>query len=379
MAMVIVLIFGCIGLAIIAFKVIKIKVSRVSVAVTVLMGSFLIGGILVAWKFSAPITDQTTLVRKITNLIADPESKELITKIYAEESQPLKKGDPIWEVDSRPNQYALNQAIAQVAANEQDELKAEAGIEVAAARVEEAKANRALTKAQLDTALKTRDLNPGAVAKLNVEVAQQTYQASDAAVSNAIANQKVSEFALTTARNNLKARQAQLELAKLNLSQNVKRAPSDGYLMNFQTVEGTMTTPLVAQSQGIFLNTSVPGVIAAIYPQNLLKNVEPGNSVEIAFKSLPGEIATGKVDAILAWTGEGQIQREKSTVVPIVKDLKARGFLAVRITIDDLELANSLPLGAASSVAIYTNTLKPFHIISKISIRIKMWMNYLPI
>jgi multidrug resistance efflux pump len=377
--MVTIFLLGYIGLAVIAFKVIKIKVSRVSVAVTVLMGSFLIGGILVAWKFSAPITDQTTLVRKVTNLIADPDSKELITRIYAEESQPLKKGDPIWEVDSRPNQYALNQAIAQVAANEQDELKAEAGIEVAAARVEEAKANRALTKAQLDTALKTRDLNPGAVAKLNVEVAQQSYQASDAAVSNAIANQKVSEFALTTARNNLKASQAQLELAKLNLSQNVKRAPSDGYLMNFQTVEGTMTTSLVAQSQGIFLNTSVPGVVAAIYPQNLLKNVESGNSVEIAFKSLPGEIATGKVDAILEWTGEGQIQREKSTLVPIAKNVKALGFLAVRITIDDPELANSLPLGAASSVAIYTDSLKPFHIISKITIRIKMWLNYLPI
>jgi multidrug resistance efflux pump len=373
----VILMFGYIGLAVIAFKVIKIRISAVSIAAIFLVGSFLMGGVLIAWKFSAPITDQTTLVRKVTNLIAGPDSKGLISRIYVKGIQPTKKGDPLYEIDSRPNQYALNQANAQVATNQQEILKAEAGIEVSAARVEEAKANQALAKAQLDTALKTRALNPGAVAKLDVEVAQHTYQASDAAVNNAIANQKVSEFALTTAQDNLKASQAQLELAKLNLSQNVTRAPSDGYLMNFRATEGTMTTTM-KQSQGLFLDTSVPGVIAAVYPQNLVKNVEPGNLVEIAFKSLPGQIATGKVDAILNWTGEGQLQRESSSQLPIAKNLKSQGFLVIRITIDDQDLANKLPLGAASSVAIYTDTLKPLHVISKITLRMKSWINYAP-
>lgn len=370
---------GYIGLAVIAFKVIKIKVSAVSIAVIFLSGSFLMGGILIGWKFSAPISDQTTLVRKVTNLMADPDSKGLISKIYVQGIQPTKKGDPLYEIDSRPNQYAFNNSLAQVAVGEQKVLQAQAGVEAAVAKVEAAKANQALSKARLDVLLGIQDLNPGAVAKLDVEVAQQTYQASDATVSNAIANQKVSEFDLTTAQDNLKASQAQLELAKLNLSQNVTRAPSDGYLINFRTTVGTMTTALMVQSQGLFLDTSVPGVIAAVYPQNLVKNVEPGNLVEIAFKSLPGQIATGKVDAILAWTGEGQLQRETSSQLPIAKNLKSQGFLLVRITIDDQDLANQLPLGAASSVAIYTDRLKPFHIFSKIAIRVKMWMNYLSI
>ena len=369
---------GYIGLAVIAFKVIKIKVSAVSIAVIFLIGSFLMSGILVAWNFSAPISDQTTLVRKVTNLMADPDSKGLISKIHVQGIQPTKKGDPLYEIDSRPNQYAFNNSLAQVAVGEQKVLQAQAGVEVAVAKVEVAKANQALSKAQLDVVLGIQAVNPGAVAKLDVEVAQQTYQASDAAVSTAIANQKVSEFALTTAQHNLKASQAQLELAKLNLSQNVTRAPSDGYLMNFRTTVGTMTTSM-KQSQGLFLDTSVPGVIAAVYPQNLVKNVEPGNLVDIAFKSLPGKIATGKVDAILAWTGEGQLQREDSSQLPIAKNLKSQGFLLVRITIDDQDLAHQLPLGAASSVAIYTDRLKPFHIFSKIAIRVKMWMNYLSI
>ena len=40
---------------------------------------------------------------------------------------------------------------------------------------------------------------------------------------------------------------------------------------------------------------------------NLLKNVESGDTVEIAFKSFPNRIAMGTVDAVLEFTGEGQL------------------------------------------------------------------------
>ena len=45
----------------------------------------------------------------------------------------------------------------------------------------------------------------------------------------------------------------------------------------------------------------------------------------------------------------------------------------------DEELARDLPLGGAGTAAIYTKALGPFHLISKVTIRMKMWMNYLPI
>ena len=366
-----------VALVVVAFKVIKIKVNAISVAAAVFLGVFVLGGILIAWKFSAPITDQMTLHKKVNLLLSNQDSKELITKIHVDPEQPVKKGDPLYEVDSRPNQYTVNQWTAQVAASQQSVKQAEAGVEVAAAQVEEANASQALTQAQLDTALKTQEINPSAVAKLNVEVAQKTYDAKVAATENEVAQQSVAEYALLTAQNSLKADQAQLELAKLNLSQNVVRAPSDGYVANWQAMEGTMTTTVRTSAQGTFLDTSIPAFVAAVFPQNLLKNVESGNDVEIAFKSLPGKIATGKVDAVLEYTGEGQLLTGPQ--IPHVKDLNAKGFLVVRITLDDQELAQHLPLGADGSVAIYTKVMEPFQLISKITIRIKMWMNYLPV
>ncbi len=50
----------------------------------------------------------------------------------------------------------------------------------------------------------------------------------------------------------------------------------------------------------------------------------------------------------------------------------------MRIRLDDEALAKKLPLGAAAVATIYTDYGKPFHMISKVVIRMKGWMYYLP-
>ena len=54
-----------IACVVVAFKVIKIKVSPTSVAVAVVAGFFLLGGILIVWKQSAPMTEQMVLRRHV--------------------------------------------------------------------------------------------------------------------------------------------------------------------------------------------------------------------------------------------------------------------------------------------------------------------------
>ncbi len=117
--------------------------------------------------------------------------------------------------------------------------------------------------------------------------------------------------------------------------------------------------------------------VIAVYPQNLLKYVDSGDSVEIAFRRTPGQIASGKVEAVVKYTGEGQFAAGGK--LPEVATVGSRGFLAVRIRLDDEELARTLPLGAAGTTAIYSKFGKPFHLISKVALRIKGWMYYLPV
>src|SRR5262249_14124454 len=55
------------------------------------------------------------------------------------------------------------------------------------------------------------------------------------------------------------------------------------------------------------------------------------------------------------------------------------GMLAVKIRFDDAKQAHELPLGAVGTVAIYTDFGKPFHCISKVALRIKKWLYFLPL
>ncbi len=130
-------------------------------------------------------------------------------------------------------------------------------------------------------------------------------------------------------------------------------APSDGQIINWQAVVGTMTVTVITRPQALFMDMT-DTVVAAVFPQHLLKNVAAGDAVEIAFKSMPGRIVMGKVDEVLEDTGEGQL--EPSAQLPIAADLGSKGFLVVRIHLHNDELARELPLGGVGSVAIYTQT-----------------------
>ena len=365
-----------IACVLVAFKVIKLKVTPTSVAVAVLVGVFLLGGITIGWKLAAPMTEQMIIHRKVVPLLSGQDSKEQIHKIHVAQDVPVKKGEVLYEVDKRPNQYKLDELTVQLALAKQTVAEQTAAVESAAASVEKAKAAETFAKSQLDVSLAIQKESPGAVAKLTLQVQQESYEAAQAAVVQALASQREAESALNSVREAVTAAESQVATGKLNLEQCTIRAPADGHIMNWQAVEGTMTTTTIARVQGLFMDMTET-YVGAVLPQNLLKNVQPGDAVEIAFKSLPGRIATGKVDEVLEYTGEGQL--EPSVELPVAKAVGSKGFLVVRITLDDEELAKELPLGGAGTTAIYTKAGEPFHLISKIALRMKGFLYYLPV
>lgn len=363
-----------IGCVLGAFKYIKIPVRASTIAAAVVIGVVLLGGILIGWKFAAPMTQQLTLKRYVVPLAVG--SKETIAKAHATVDQPVKKGDLLFEVRTDPFQYSVDQLTAQLAESQQNVSKLEASVDVAAAALDKAKADEAYAKALHDSALNVQKLNPSAVATLQVEVQRQDELGAQAGRDEAAASLQEARFALAAMKSGIAGIEAQLNTAKLNLEQCVVKAPADGFLVNWQAREGTMATSQGQSAIGAFMDMT-DTVVAGVFPQNTLKYVEPDNVVEIAFKSRPGTIATGKFDTILDYTGEGQLTPEG--VLPIAADLGSKGYLVVRIKLDDEKLARELPLGVAGALTIYTNVGRPFHVISKITIRIKGWMNYVPI
>ena len=368
----VILYFGCVFAV---FKFVKIKVTPVTVAVPVVLGTFLIGGIVVGWKMSAPISEQLFINRDVIGLTGSQFSKQQIAKIHFKEGQPVKKGDPLFEVDPTRNRFQVEQITAQLALANAQISEREAAAVAATSMTEGAKANEALQKAEFDRVSGVDKKGVGAISKLNVDLAGKTYESSRSATEQAISAEKAASFAVTNARESLREVEADLATAKLNLEQCVIRAPADGVVVNWQTVEGTMVHPVATSAVGTFMDMSET-FIGAVFPQNLVKNIKSGDTVEFAFKTQPGEVVAGKVDGVMEYTGEGQLA--PGSAIPIAADIHSEGELLVRIVLDDEDVAAGLPLGGAGAVAVYSEKGKPFHPISKIMIRLKSWMNYAP-
>jgi RND family efflux transporter MFP subunit len=164
----------------------------------------------------------------------------------------------------------------------------------------------------------------------------------------------------------------QLLGAKYNLDQTVVRAPADGYVTNVGLMKGARVANLPLSPVMAFIDTSetVVGIeIAQIYT----RYIEPGQDVEVTFKVFPGRVFKGKVDTVLQATSTGQVLATGTAVTP--KQVTAAPFV-VRVKLDDPKLAASLPAGTAGDAAIYTEHIKPSHIIRKVILRQIAIVNY---
>jgi len=206
-----------------------------------------------------------------------------------------------------------------------------------------------------------------------LQQAEASLALAQAGVQQAEAAERQSEFAVKLAQSNVAAVQAELENAHFNLNQCLVRAPADGYVVDWQVQEGTMVVALPMSPAGTFIETADTFVVA-VFPQNHLMNVQPGNDVDLALDPYPGRQLTGKVDNVIAATGEGQFTA--SGTIPHASSIDSQGMLAVKIRLTGASQSVQPPLGAGGSVAIYTDYGKPVHIISKVTIRMKKWLLY---
>lgn len=165
---------------------------------------------------------------------------------------------------------------------------------------------------------------------------------------------------------------AQLEGAQWNLDKTIVRAPADGYVTNLALRKGARVASLPLSPVMAFIDTS-DTIIGVEINQNDARYVEPGQEVEVTFKFTPGKIHKGAVESVLQAIATGQTQTSGTAVMP--KAIEAAPFV-VRIKLDDAELVRNLPAGSAGTAAIYTEHLKPTHVIRRVILRQVAILNY---
>lgn len=363
-----------VALVVLVFKVFKVKPAPWPIALLATLGILLLGTIVVLWTVAAPISTRAVVSRYVVPIV--PIVRGQVISIPAVPNVPLKKGDVLYEIDPTPYQYQVNLSTAQLAVAKSNVTQLAASVRVAEANVEKAEADVAARKTAADVAVAINKENPQAISKLKLVEAKESLAAAEAALEQTRASQDQASAALASAKDNIGVVEAQLETAKFNLSGCKVTAPSDGFVTDWQIREGTYVVAMPLAAAGTFIDTSETMVVASL-PAQMLMHVQPGNLVELAFKSQPGKLFLGKVENVIQATGEGQFST--SGKLPSAAQLGSPGILAVKISLKEDEPADELEMGGAGAVAIYTDWGKPFAMISKVTIRLKKWAYFLPL
>lgn len=362
----------CLTVWLLFTKLKLVKVSPISIAAAVVVGVVVIGAIVILWSFAAPNTKQLVVSRYAVQIV--PQVAGQVKKIHAEPLQPIKKGEVLFEIVPDPFQYSVDQLSAQREAARQNVERAAAGLNIAKADLAQAEAQREAAQTALEISDATSKLNENAISRLKVVQLEQQFIATEAGVDRAKAQIIEATFGLQAAKDTVKSVEAQLADARFKLECCTVRAPADGFVVNWQVRQGTMTATLPFAAVGTFVETANVELVAS-FGQNVVTFVRPDDPVEIALRSQPGRIVTGKVAAVIPTTGEGQFVTSGSLIS--AADITSDGMFAVKITLDDPQAVKDLEMGTAGMVAIYTDHFQPFHIISKVVVRMNAWQNYL--
>ena len=187
-----------------------------------------------------------------------------------------------------------------------------------------------------------------------------------AQIATAQAQLKVSEAAAATTR-------AQLETAKWELSQTTVRAPGNGRMVNVMLRPGFFVAGMPFNEVMTYVDDDYQ--IFALFGQNELHQVEPGDHAEITLDTYPGRIIKAEVDSVIWAQGQGQL--DASGDLPRTTFVAPPGRFPVKLVVADKDKALFLAAGARGSAAIYTEHLAMIHIIRKVLLRVSSYLDYI--
>jgi len=350
----------------------------------------------------APSTSDVRVIKYVVQVI--PQVRGRVIEVPVEPNRLVKKGELLFRID--PTQYENDLAVAKakLAADEaklaqagaglvdasagarqlQEELKSASGqvgalrprLELARLRV---KQNRELvaTGAGDRFALEQAEAN---AAELEGQVA--TAVANEAQVSQKLSARVNGEQAsvasaraqLATAKAQVDQSRADLANAQWNLDQTAVFAPTSGYAINVQLRPGSFVTAFPVAPAMSFVEEEYQ--VIALYAQNELPLVEPGNRAEFTLKNYPGRIINATVDSIVWAQGNGQVAQSgtlpQTGIYPQVP-----GRFPVKLVVTEQDKDLFLPAGAAGAGAIYTDHATAIHILRMVILRIGTITDYL--
>ena len=224
-----------------------------------------------------------------------------VTKVSVRDQQPVKAGDPLFDIDPAPYELALAKARAQLDLARQGMSQESAGIASAEAVLAQRRAEAANARATYNRNLEL--MKSGFLSPQGIENSRTQVATADAAV-------KAAEAAVAQARSALgrtgdenaavqaaaaAAKQAELDLARTHVV-----APTDGNVANFTLQPGNMVQPGVP----LFVVISDREFwVDANFKETQLKAIHAGQKAEIRSDVYPDHPFHGTVQSVSGGSG----------------------------------------------------------------------------
>jgi multidrug resistance efflux pump len=384
------------------FKLKLLPWTTATAVIVVTLPIFALGATLLLLNVFAPSALDVQVVKYVVQIV--PRVPGRVIEVPVEPNRLVRKGDVLFRIDPRPFQYEVERLEAQLAstaagvqAQRSDLQAAEAQIDVSLNRVSSIQSSIEATRVRLKLAelrlTQTQALaDEGAGDKFEAErwetdVAQQRADIGALIPQLAAAEQEVTANRAKAAaiREKLNARsgdeqadvaqiRAQLRDAQWRLDEATVYAPADGFVINLQLRPGSTVAQFPIQPVMSFVEQE--HVILALFWQNELHQVEPGNEAELAMTTYPGRIIKATVDSIIWAQGQGQLPLTgtlpQTGAAPVPE-----GRFAVKLALAERDSDVFLAAGARGTGAIYTHHLEPIHLIRKVLLRVSSYLNWI--
>ena len=331
-------------------------------------------------------------VRVINYVVAiNARVNGIVVEVPIEPNRHIQRGQVLFRLDPRPYEIEIQGLRAKVDSLDAQLLGANATTRGYSEQLRNARGSRDAIGAQLRLARErenqTRELAAsGAGSEYDYQQAQANVANLQAQLDAATASERQVIEKLAAKNDagdqdeiaNVKAQIAQAESAladaEWRLDQTVYRAPANGTVIALSLRPGAMAVPLPITPSMTFVEDEQ--WIMAIFMQNEVRKIKPGQEAEIALKQYPGRIIKCKVDSIMWATAAGQLpigtMNTGGGVAPVPPN-----SLAVRLLPDAKDRELFMASGAQGMGAVYTDSGAAIHILRKIILRVGAKLDWL--
>jgi membrane fusion protein (multidrug efflux system) len=294
-----------------------------------------------------------------------------VQSVYVDDNQSVSKGHLVVELDPRDFDAAVRQKAAALASSQAQAVATEAAgqqaiahVKTEQATVESDQATAAADAAQSDKAqsdlkrneelFKTKVVSPQDVdqfrataksARATLTAAEKKVLSDEALVSEAQAEVATYVGLLQTVNAQIRESDANLASAKLNQSYTKVWAPESGWVTQKSVESGAY----VQAGQNLFALVPKQVWVTANFKEDQIRQMRPGQPVEVGVDALHGQKFRGHIDSIQAGSGArfSLLPPEDATgnYVKVVQRVP------VKIVFDEpLNTENGLPFGPGESV-----------------------------